>query len=245
MGIEVVEGRDFRQGDENTEQGAWIFNETAQKQLNLELNTSIDGGGEIVGFMPDIKIASFRMAVEPMAFAVFGTANSGWDFGRYVYIKLKAGTNLRAAVSHIQTTLADYNSDYPFEVRFYDEVLQQLYEKETSLSSLISLFSIIAIFISIVGVFGLVVFDSECRRKEIGIRPSPGDDQINSPVFLFSATTLFSVPPGVINSFSFTIKGDSLLPQGVFLPSNSVKISLDQTSSSVSSLRQNNFPKAL
>jgi putative ABC transport system permease protein len=73
-------------------------------------------------------------------------------------------------VSHIRTTLAEYNSDYPFEVRFYDEILQQLYEKETSLSSLITLFSLIDIFISIVGVFGLVVFDSECRRKEIGIR---------------------------------------------------------------------------
>jgi putative ABC transport system permease protein len=84
MGIEVAEGRDFRQGDENTEHGAWIFNETAQKQLNLELNTNIDNGGEIIGFMPDIKIASFRTAVEPMAFTVFGTENSGWDFGQYV-----------------------------------------------------------------------------------------------------------------------------------------------------------------
>jgi len=171
MGIEVVEGRDFRYEDANTLQGAFIFNETAQKQFNLALNQTFDGwnGSEIVGFMSDVKIASFRMAVEPMAFLVLGTEN-GWDFANYAYIKLKAGTNMRAALSYIHSTLESYDSDYPFEVRFQDEVLQRLYEKETALSSLITLFSMLAIFISIVGVFGLVVFDSECRRKEIGIR---------------------------------------------------------------------------
>ena len=135
----------------------------------MELNTTIDGSGEIIGFMPDVKFASFRTAVVPMTFYVWGTQNWGSQ-PNIAYIKLNAGTNLRTAISHIHSTLAEYNSDYPFEVRFFDEVLQRLYEKETSLSSLISLFSILAIFISIVGVFGLVVFDSECRRKEIGIR---------------------------------------------------------------------------
>jgi len=169
MGIEVTDGRDFRQEDANTERGAYIFNEAARKQYNLELNTSIEGAGEIIGIMPDIKFASFRQAVEPMAFYVWGTQNWGQQ-PNMSYIKLNAGTNLRAAMSHIRTSLAEFDADYPFEVRFFDEVLQRLYEKETSLSSLISLFSIMAIFISIVGVFGLVVFDSECRRKEIGIR---------------------------------------------------------------------------
>jgi len=158
MGIEVSEGRDFRYEDANTLRGAWIFNESARTQYNLELNDVFEGmGGEIVGFMPDMKIASFRTAVEPMAFQVSGTENS-WSPANIAYIKLKSGTNMRAAMSHIHSTLSTYDSDYPFEVRFYDEVLQRLYEKETALSSLISLFSIMAIFISIVGVFGLVVF---------------------------------------------------------------------------------------
>ena len=70
----------------------------------------------------------------------------------------------------IKTTLQSFDPEYPFNVRFFDEVLNGLYEKERSLSSLITLFSLIAIFISVVGVFGLVVFDSEYRKKEIGIR---------------------------------------------------------------------------
>ncbi len=173
MDIKITEGRDFRQEDTHTQHGAYIFNEAAREQFGLELNTSIGGGGgndgEIIGFMPDIKFASFRMAVEPMAFYVFGTENWGRQ-PNFAYIKLKAGTNLHAGMSHIRSTLAWFDANYPFEVRFFDEVLQRLYEKESSLSSLISLFSLIAIFIAVVGVFGLVVFDSECRRKEIGIR---------------------------------------------------------------------------
>ncbi len=168
MGIKVAEGRDFRQEDTNTQHGAYIFNEAARKQFSLELNTSIEGDIEIIGFIPDIKFASFRVTVEPMAFYVYGTE---WASQlNFAYIKLKAGTNLHAGMSHIRSTLAGFDADYPFEIHFFDEVLQHLYEKESSLSSLISLFSLIAIFISIVGVFGLVVFDSECRRKEVGIR---------------------------------------------------------------------------
>jgi putative ABC transport system permease protein len=182
MGIEVTDGRSFRQEDTNKENGVYIFNESARKQFNMELNSSIEGWrpGEIIGFMPDIKFASFRMAVEPMAFYLAGSALSEDNYGGLgnAYIRLKAGAGLSAAVSHIHTTLAGYESNYPFDVLFFDEVLQRLYQKETALSSLITLFSLIAIFIAIVGVFGLVVFDSECRRKEIGIRKVLGASTI-------------------------------------------------------------------
>ena len=173
MGIEITDGRDFRQEDAFTQQGAYVFNEKARNEYNLKLNTVIEGGGEIIGFMPDIKFASFRTTVEPMAFFVGGTENWGRQHN-HAYIKLKAGTDMRASMLHIRNVLAEFNSESTFDVRYFDEILQQLYEKETSLSLLISLFSMIAIFISIVGVFGLVVFDSESRRKEIGIRKTLG-----------------------------------------------------------------------
>ncbi len=169
MGIDITEGRDFRREDANTQHGVYVFNETAHKQYNLELNTTLDDNGEIIGFMPDVKFASFRTATVPMAFYVWGTENWG-NQPNIAYIKVIAGTDMHAAISYIQKTLTEIDSEYPFKVRFYDEVLQRLYEKEIALTSLISLFSLIAIFISIVGVFGLVVFDSECKRKEVGIR---------------------------------------------------------------------------
>jgi len=172
MGIKISEGRNFRQEDANTEQGVWVFNESAQKKYNMEVNSRIESykNSEIIGFMPDIKTASFRKAIEPMGFLVLGGPESRFNNFNIAYIKLKAGTNLKVAMAKINSTLSGFDMDYPFEVRFFDEVLQRLYEKEIALSSLISLFSLMAIFISIVGVFGLVVFDSECKRKEIGIR---------------------------------------------------------------------------
>ena len=181
MGIEVTEGRGFREEDANRPHGAFVFNETAHKKYNLEIGTMIQGMGEIIGIMPDIKFASFRKEVEPMAFYVWGAGNP-WGSGtedmndrlRCAYIKLKAGTNQREAMRYIRSALAEFDADYTFEIRFFDNILQRLYVKETSLGTLVSLFSLLAIFISIVGVFGLVVFDSESRRKEIGIRKVHG-----------------------------------------------------------------------
>jgi putative ABC transport system permease protein len=168
MGVQVSEGRAFREDDADTQHGVYVFNEKARSECELVLNDNIDGA-EIVGFMPDIKFASFRTAVEPMAFFVWGTQNWGWKPG-YTYIRVKAGVNLREAIAHVRNTLYAFDSEYPFNVRFFDDVLNHTYEKEQRLSSLITLFSLVAIFISIVGVFGLVIFDSEYRRREIGIR---------------------------------------------------------------------------
>jgi putative ABC transport system permease protein len=168
MGIAIAEGRDFREEDTHTRHGTFIFNEKARDQYNLALNEHIDSI-EIVGFMADVKFASFRSAVEPMAFYVWGTQNWGNRPG-WGYIKVKAGADLRATIAQLRTTLTTFDDTYPFQVRFFDEVLNNLYEKEQKLSSLITLFSLVAILISIVGVFGLVIFDSEYRRKEISIR---------------------------------------------------------------------------
>ena len=172
MGIEVKSGRGFRQEDELKETGSYVFNDKARADFDLELNGTIDGA-EIVGIMPDVKFTSFRTEVSPMAFYVWGKyvwGNEQPSYFNNAYVKVKAGSDMRAAMDHVRTVLSGFDSEYPFDVRFYDEILQRTYEKEQKIGSMITLFSIIAIFISIVGVFGLVVFESEYRRKEIGIR---------------------------------------------------------------------------
>ncbi len=168
LGIQVTEGRGFRKDDEQKRWGALIFNERARTHYNLELGAMVDSM-EIIGFMPDIKFASFRTEVKPMAFYVWGEQNWG-SSPRFAYIKVKGGSDMQAVMDHIGASLKAIDPDYPFNVRFYDDVLDRMYQKERNLSALITLFSLIAIFISIVGVFGLVVFDSEYRKKEIGIR---------------------------------------------------------------------------
>jgi len=176
MGIEITEGRDFRAEDAGKQSAVFVFNETARKKFDMEIGTSIekynDGdafGGEIIGFISDVKFASLRKEVEPMAFVVLGAVNWGMQSNQ-AFIKMRAGADKRATMAYIHSTLSEFGPEYMFNVQFYDDVVQRLYEKEIALNLLITLFSLIAIFISIVGVFGLVVFDSECRRKEIGIR---------------------------------------------------------------------------
>lgn len=171
MNIHVNEGRDFREEDALTVNGAFIFNERAKNLYELVLGDKIQDA-DVVGFIPDIKFASFRTEVTPMAFYVRGTGYSGG--AAYAYVKVKAGSDMRAAMTHVKEVLGEIHPDYPFDIKFFDQVLNTLYEKEESLSSLITLFSMIAVFISIVGVFGLVVFDSQYRKKEIGIRKVMG-----------------------------------------------------------------------
>ncbi len=170
MGIEVNEGRSFRPEDALAAPRL-IFNERARTEFEMQLNEKIDTM-EIIGFVPDVKFASFRTAVEPMAFLTWGKKR--WN-GRplsynYAYVKVKGGTDLKEAFQHVRQSLKKIDPEYPYRVRFFDEVLNRTYEKEQKISSMITLFSVIAVFISMVGVFGLVVFDSEYRRREISVR---------------------------------------------------------------------------
>lgn len=172
VGVSVTEGRNFREDDKLTRHGAYIFNEAARFKYNMELNSVIDSAA-IVGFIPDIKFASFRTKVAPMAFYVWGTQNWG-TVPNWIYVKVKAGSNLREAMQQVKTTVREFDEETLFDVSFYDKVLDRVYQKEDKLTQQITLFSLIAVFISIVGVFGLVVFECEYRRKEIGLRKVMG-----------------------------------------------------------------------
>lgn len=187
MGIDVSEGRNFREEDKNTVNGVYIFNEKARGQYELEIGEKVENG-EIVGFIPDIKFASFRSEIAPMAFYIWGTENWGIK-PLYAYIKVKSGANLKESMEHIKETAQSFDPAYPFNIRFFNEVLNLLYEKEQKTTALITLFSMLAIFISIVGVFGLVVFDSEYCRKEIGVRRVLGSSALQI-IIMFNKTYL-------------------------------------------------------
>lgn len=189
MGVKVNAGRDFREEDELTEKGVYIFNERAKEVYEMKSGDRIDGT-EVIGFMPDVKFASFRTEVTPMAFHLRGKQSWGSGFA-YSYIKVKAGSDMRDALQRVKDVLKKIDPDYPFNVRFYDEVMHTVYVKERNLSMLISLFSLIAVFISIVGVFGLVVFESQYRKKEIGIRKVMGST--NSQILLMFNKAYFRI----------------------------------------------------
>lgn len=169
MGIPVVEGRDFSDADQKSENITYIFNRVARVDMRMEAGDVFSDNwnpGRLAGFTDDIKFSSLRQGERYLAFAV-----GNFNFPMKVsYIRLKVGTDIHAAVEHIRKTMADIEPSYPFDIEFYDSIFSQLYHKEENLRSLITLFSLLAIALSLVGVFGLVVFDTQYRRKEIGIR---------------------------------------------------------------------------
>ena len=172
MGIPVEEGRDFSLSDELSEEPVYIFNETAKLAVNMEQGDILQSWipGRIIGFTGNVKFTSLRNGENNIAFVV-----SKMPYPMSVsYIRLEAGSDVHAAVNHIRKTLADLDPAYPFDVQFYDTIFNHLYHKEENLRSLITVFSILAIIISLVGVFGLVVFDTQYRRKEIGVRKVHG-----------------------------------------------------------------------
>ena len=175
LGIKVSDGRNFRADDETREIGAYIFNETARRQFDIKLGEEIDGD-EIIGFIPDINFASMRQSITPMAFFMFGKNHWGGVY-QSASIRVAAGSDLRAARQAVEDCLRSFDPEYPFNVRFYDSILEDTYQKEQRTGSLITLFSLVAIFISIVGVFSLVVFDCEYRRKEIAVRKVLGSSE--------------------------------------------------------------------
>ncbi|WFE84274.1 ABC transporter permease [Parabacteroides chongii] len=172
MGIPVEEGRDFSPADELSEDFVYIFNHTAKMEVNMEAGDQVTSWktGRIVGLTGDVKFTSLRSGENNIAFV---TGNIPFPM-TVSYIRLKAGTDIRSAVSHIRNTMADIDPSYPYDIEFYDEIFNELYHKEENLRSLITVFSILAIIISLVGVFGLVVFETQYRRKEIGVRKVHG-----------------------------------------------------------------------
>ncbi|MDR2086469.1 MAG: ABC transporter permease [Dysgonamonadaceae bacterium] len=173
MGITVAEGRDFREDDRQGRRGKYIFNEQAKKEYDMQLNTEDSDGNEIIGFIPDIQFTTFRTTPTPMAFYVWGTENWG-DNMQLAYIKVSAGSDMREAINHVRRTLSKLDAGWTFKVEFFDEMIQGVYQKEQRLTFLITLFSAVAILISIIGVFGLVVFETAYRRREISIRKVHG-----------------------------------------------------------------------
>jgi len=172
MGIPVIEGRDFTPADQKSENVSYIFNQVAHHSMEMEVGDPFGSwmSGHLVGFTGDVKFTSLRKSESNIAL-VTGDIPMSLKFS---FIRLAAGTDVHAAVSHIRKTLAEIDPTYPFEVEFYDTLFNQLYHKEVNMRALITLFSVLAIMLSLVGVFGLVVFDTQYKRKEIAIRKVHG-----------------------------------------------------------------------
>ena len=198
MGIQIVDGRDFTITDEQSETGALIFNQMAAKNLNIDTETSILGHIEgrltpVVGICKDFDFQSAQYNISPYAFLVFG--KYAWDLPRIAYIRTVAGADIAKVKEFIVDTVMELEPNIDPEkinVKFFDNELEMVYQREDKLSTLVTLFSFLSIVISIIGVFGLVLFETQYRRREIGIRRVHGAS-VGEILSLFNRKYLYIV----------------------------------------------------
>ena len=99
--------------------------------------------------------------------------------GSMAIIKINPASNARDAVSKIETLFKKFNTEQPFEYNFVDEDYAKKFGDEERVGKLASVFAILAIAISCLGLFGLTSFVAEQRKKEIGLRKVLGASVLN------------------------------------------------------------------
>lgn len=183
--IQFVAGRPYQQSDTIRE---FVVNETLLKKLGITdpkqaINKQIDFWdgwkvGPIVGVIRDFNSFSLR---EPMA----PVALSTWkDVYQTINIRISEGRE-KTVLPFVEKLWNESFPDYIYQYRFLDDTIASFYEQETQLSTLYKIFACIAIFISCLGLYGLVSFMVSQRTKEVGIRKVLGASARNI-VFLLS-----------------------------------------------------------
>ncbi len=170
FGIEMAQGRKFRQGEADVNNV--ILNEKAVQQFgwNNPLERKFPGigfEGEIVGVSKNFNFASLKEEIVPMMLWCTNTRDD------IILIKTKAG-NYKQLKEFIETTAKKFDPESTFDVRFLDDSLEQLYSKENRMARFIEFVSIWTILLALTGLLGLIIFISRDKTKEIGIRKVNG-----------------------------------------------------------------------
>jgi ABC-type antimicrobial peptide transport system permease subunit len=166
--LQLKEGRWFIQGDALDKNNV-VLNEAAVKELHIhqpvlgQRFTFKGRTGRVIGVADDFKYKSMHDKTGPLV--VF--TDAGWF---RVFTVRTAGGNITRAVADITQVWKKLLPGRPLEYNFLNDSFDRLYSEDQKLSSLVFYFSLIAIFISCLGLFGLSAFTAAQRTKEIGIR---------------------------------------------------------------------------
>ncbi len=195
MGLKILEGRNFNEADMKT--GAYVLNKAAMQQYKwLAVGDSIGRQSDwgptsnylIVGVCDNFKLKSMRNdnSRVAVAFIIFGPDMEQWgDRCNQVFVRVAKGQDKVEAKRRIADVLNRIDASQKYEMKFLDTDLQQTYVDEFRFISQVKFFAIICIIITVIGVFSLTMFETEYRRKEIGIRKVMGSS-VGSIVRLFA-----------------------------------------------------------
>ncbi len=167
-GLKFKQGRPFSM-EYSTDSNAVILNEEALKVIGYKhpIGKTMTSGGRvitIVGIVENVLIDDPFKPVYPLAI-LFNA-----DVANNIFLRLNPSADLKKALAAIQPVFNRYNPSLSFEYSFVDEDFGRKFMMENRVGKLAGIFAGLAIFLSCLGLFGLVVFMAESRIKEIGIR---------------------------------------------------------------------------
>ena len=185
LGIEPVKGRLFSEKLITDATEAIVLNESALKKMGLSqspLGTSIfvtwpESHRRVIGVINDLHLESLHEKINPVAFVI-----SPADCGKLV-VRIKS-TNVYETMKQLTHTCNAFYPDDIFEFEFLDDRIDRLYRSERRAFGMMGYFTLVAIFIAALGLFGLASFSTKRRSKEIGIRKIHGASEINIATML-------------------------------------------------------------
>ncbi len=166
---------------------ACLINESAIRKYNLEdpLNTRLlrptDQGFtdelRVVGIVKDHHFSSLK---EEIGAQIIMLKPQDWDWHGYITLRLADGKDhIEAGLDHLESLWKEFAGDEPLQYFFLDEQLNKYYAEEKRTGTITLIFSILAIFIASLGLFGLTLYNSQKRIREIGIRKVMGATEGN------------------------------------------------------------------
>jgi len=169
MGLEIIAGRDLDLKTYPTDSTAAIVNESMVALMNFEepIGQTVKDNGvdwHIVGVVKDFIMNSPFQKVEPM---IIEGARAWFNV---IHIKFNEELKTTESLAGAEAVFRKYNPEYPFNYEFVDQVYAKKFDSEKRTGQLVSLFTLLTIFISCLGLFGLASYMAENRIKEIGIR---------------------------------------------------------------------------
>ncbi|MBL7877099.1 MAG: ABC transporter permease, partial [Cyclobacteriaceae bacterium] len=172
LNIKIERGRNFSNDQDASN---YIINRKAAEVMGLSLENAVgselemwNGKGKIVGITEDFHNDNLKFGIEPMIFLY------SENVGSHYFIKLGKGLPITESIAQVERVFRKHNPEYPFEFVFLDEVFNREYQTEAVIGKLSLSFTIIAVLISCLGLFGLASFNAERRVKELGIRKVMG-----------------------------------------------------------------------
>jgi putative ABC transport system permease protein len=186
----ITAGRDFSREFPSDMTSAYLINEEAVRRWGF--NDPVGKRFALVG-SPGVIIGVYRnqhfgLKDDVRPCVLYLDSKTPWDRHRFLTVRLKAG-RVAEAMADIKRTWKAQITDIPIEYHFVDEMIDALYQSEERLSGLINAFTVLAIAISCLGLFGMASFMAQQRTKEIGVRKVLGAS-VSRIVILMTQETL-------------------------------------------------------